>query len=80
MDSQQPNETDEDYLNRMKAVEVENYDMDIYNNRIELEQSQILKKNLRQLFNKDDLIENIIKSFKTDQQFVINNHFAQIRE
>ena len=80
MDSQQPNETDEDYLNRMKAVEAENYDMDIYNNRIELEQSQILKKNLRQLFNKDDLIENIIKSFKTDQQFVINKHFAQIRE
>lgn len=80
MDSQQPNETDEEYLNRMKAVETEQYDMDLYRDRIELEQSQILKKNLRQLFNKDDLIENIIKSFKQDQKYIINKHFAQIRE
>ena len=80
MDSQQPNETDEDYLNRMKAVETEQYDMDLYNNRIELEQSQKLKNNLRQLFNKDDLIENIVKSFKTEQQFTINKHFPQIQE
>ena len=29
MDSQQPNETDEDYLNRMKTVETEQYDMDL---------------------------------------------------
>lgn len=80
MDSQQPNETDDEYLNRMKAVETEQYDMDLYRDRIELEQTQILKKNLRQLFNKDDLIENIIKSFKPDQKFIINKHFAQIRE
>ena len=80
MDSQQPNETDEDYLNRMKAVETEQYDMDLYNSRIELEQSQKLKNNLRQLFNKDDLIENIVKSFKQDQQFIINKHFAAIKE
>ena len=80
MDSQQPNETDEDYLKRMKAVETENYDMDLYNNRIELEQSQKFKNNLRKLFNKDDLIENIVKSFKTEQQFTINKHFPQIQE
>ncbi len=48
----------------MKTVETEQYDMDLYNNRIELEQSQKLKNNLRQLFNQDDLIENIIKSFQ----------------
>ena len=38
MDSQQPNETDEEYLNRIKAVETENYDMDLYESLIELEQ------------------------------------------
>ncbi len=44
MDIQQPNETDEVYVNRMKAVEAENYDMDLYYNCIELEETQMLKR------------------------------------
>ena len=47
----------------MKDIEAEQFDMNIYEEKAKLNQIIILKKNLRQIFNKDDLIENITKSF-----------------
>ena len=80
IEQQQPNESNEDYLQRMKDIETEQYDMDLFKGKADLEQVLMLKQNLRQLFSKEDLIENIIKSFNPEQQFVINKHFPEIAE
>ena len=77
---QQPNETEEEFLLRMKDIEAEKFDMNIYEEKAKLNQIIILKKNLRDLFNKNDLIENIVKSFTGEQIFIINKHFPEIRE
>jgi hypothetical protein len=80
VEEQAPNETNEEYLQRMKDLEAEQFDMDLYNEKSALEQIIILKKNLRNLFNKDSLIENITKSFKPTEIFIINKHFTSIQD
>ena len=75
-----PNETDEDYLQRMKDIETEQQDVDLYKEKAALHQILILKKNLRNIFNKDDLIENIVKSYKPEEIYIINTYFKQIQE
>ena len=39
-----------------------------------------MKSNLKRIIRKDDLIENILKSFTGDQIFDINKNFAGIKE
>ena len=80
VEPQQPNESYEDYLNRIKSIENEQLDINLYKGKAELEQVLILKRNLRTLFSKEDLIENVLKSFDLNQKFVINKHFAEIHE
>jgi len=80
IEEQRPNETQEQYLQRMKDMEAEQFDMNLFNGKAELHQIVMLKKNLRQIFSNDGTIENVIKSFKPDQRFIINKHFAEIRE
>ena len=80
VEEQLPNETQEQYLQRMKDLEAEAYDIDLYYEKSALEQIIILKQNLRTLFNKDSLIENIIKSFAPKEIFIINKHFPSIYE
>ena len=81
IEEQLPNETQAEYLTRMKDLEAEQYDMNLYKEKSGLEQIILFKKNLRTLFNKDDLIENIIKSYKDpDDIFIINKHFKAIQE
>jgi len=75
-----PNESNEDYLQRMKDFENQQLDVNLYQDKAGLEQINLLKKNLRRLFNKEDLIENVIKSFTMEQQFQINKYFGAIAE
>ena len=77
---QQPNESDADFLQRMKNVEQEKYDLNIYQEKGHLEQIIRLKNNLKEIIRNDELIENVTKSFKSDQIFVINKHFIQIKD
>ena len=76
----QPNESNEDYLKRMQDFQNQQYDVNLYKGKADLEQAIVLKKNLRRLFNRDDLIENVIKSFTPEQQFQINKYFGAISE
>ena len=80
IEEQRPNETQEDYLQRMKDMEAEQFDMKLFEEKANFHQVVLLKKNLRQLFSNDAMIENIIKSFKEEQRFIINKHFPEIRE
>ncbi len=58
----------------------ERVESNLFNAKAELHQVVMLKKNLRQIFSNDGTIENVIKSFEPDQRFIINKHFAEIRE
>ena len=80
IEEQLPNETQEEYLLRMKDMESELFDMNLYEEKANLHQVQMLKKNLRQIFSNDAMIENIVKSFKEEQRFIINKHFPEIAE
>jgi hypothetical protein len=80
VEEQRPNETQEEYLQRMKDMQAEQFDMNLYQEKANLHQIHMLKKNLRQIFSNDAMIENIIKSFKEEQRFIINKHFPEIRE
>jgi hypothetical protein len=45
-----------------------------------LHQINMLKKNLGQIFSNEVMIENIMKSLKDEQIFIINKHFPEIQE
>ena len=62
---QQPNESDADFLQRMKNVEQEKYDLNIYQEKGHFEQIIRLKNNLNDIIRSDGLIENVTKSFKS---------------
>ena len=76
IEERQPNETEEQYLQRMKDIETEAQDVDLYKEKAALHQILILKKNLRTLFNKDDLIENIVKAIN-QKKYIYNQHLFQ---
>ncbi len=67
---QQPYESDADFLQRMKNVETERFDINIYKEKGHFEQIVRLKTNLKDIIRTDDLIENITKSFLADQIFL----------
>ncbi len=77
---QQSNESDADFLQRMKNVESERFDINLYEEKGHLEQIIRVKTNLKEIMTSDELIENITKSFLADQIFVINKHFIQIKD
>lgn len=76
----EPNESDVDYLQRMNNIEAERYDTNLYQEKARLEQVVKLKLNLKNVIRKDDLIENVVKSFTGDQIFLINKQWAGIQE
>ena len=76
----EPNESDTDYLQRMKNAEAELYDTNLHKDKAHLEQIGILKTNLKKLVRKNDLIENVVKSFDAEQIFLINKNFSGIKE
>ena len=76
----EPNESEAQFLTRMKNVEVERYDTNLHQDKARLEQVVRLKLNLKNIIRKDEIIENIVKSFTAEQIFLINKNFAGIQE
>lgn len=75
----EPNEGDADYIQRMNNIEAEAYDTNLYEERAKLDEINKLKVNLKGIIRKDDMIENIIKSFTGEQIFVVNKNFTVIK-
>jgi len=76
----EPNESEAEFLTRMKNIEVERYDTNLNQEKAKLEQVVRLKLNLKNIIRKDEIIENIVKSFTGDQIFLINKNFAGIQQ
>jgi len=76
----EPNESEADFLTRMKNIETERYDTNLYQEKAKLEQAVRFKMNLKNIIRRDDIIENVVKSFSGDQIFLINKNFAGIQE
>ena len=76
----EPNESDTDYLQRMKNKEEELFDTNLYQEKAILEQIEKFKINLKKIIRRNDLIENVVKSFNGKQIFLINKNFSGIKE
>ena len=77
----EPDEPDDVFLQRMKAIEQEQFDTNLYAEKAHLEQIKTMKTNLKKLIRSDEIIENVIKSFRDAQKiFIVNKHFAAIKE
>ena len=77
---QEPNESEQDYLQRMKNIEAEKYDTNLNLDKAKLDQVIKLQNNLKKVIRKDEIIENVVKSLSAEQIFAINKHFAAIKE
>ena len=75
---QQGNESDADYIARMDAIGQEKYDTNLYEDKAKLQEIQKMKNNFKNIIRKDEIIENVIKSFTGDQIFMINKYFQMI--
>ena len=76
----EPNESEAQFLTRMKNIETERYDTNLHQDKARLEQVVRLKLNLKNIIRKDEIIENIVKSFTAEQIFLINKNFAGIQQ
>jgi hypothetical protein len=64
----------------MKNIETEIYDSNLHQDKARLEQVVRLELNLKNIICKDEIIENIVKSFTAEQIFLSNKNFAGIQE
>ena len=79
--TKQPNETDEQYFQRIKDLEATTVDPNIYKDRANLEEIKKLKKNLKDILKDPSKIEDIIKSFPNPQDlYIININWKRISE
>jgi trans-2-enoyl-CoA reductase len=63
----------------MNNIEAEAYDTNVYEERAKLDEINKLKVNLKEILRKDDIIENVIKSFTGEQIFLVNKNFTLIK-
>lgn len=79
--TKQPNETDEQYFQRIKDLEATTVDPNIYKDRAALEEIKKLKRNLKDILRDPSKIEDIIKSFPNPQDiYIININWKKISE
>lgn len=64
----------------MKNMEAEFDDTNLYQGKTELEQVNKFRLNLKTIIRKDDLIDNVIKTFSGEQIFLLNKNFNGIKE
>ena len=76
----EPNESETDFLTRMKNIEIERYDTNLHQEKARLDQVIKLKLNRKKIIRRDDIIENVSKSFTGEQLFLINKNFAGIKD
>jgi hypothetical protein len=63
----------------MNNIEAEAYDTNLYEERAKLDEINKFKVNLKSIIRKDDMIENVIKSFTGEQIFLVNKNFVLIK-
>lgn len=76
----EPNESEAQFLTRMKNIETERYDTNLHQEKARLDQVIKLKLNLKKIIRRDEIIENVAKSFTAEQIFLINKNFAGIKD
>jgi hypothetical protein len=74
------NESEEDYLNRIKQIEATPYDPNIFKEKATNEGNLKLKVNLRNSLRDEVKITEIVKTFKPEEVFMINTNWNEIQE
>ena len=77
---QQPNESELDYYNRLRAIERERYDPTLYKQYAENLQTKTSKTNLNTLFDNAAFNEEILSKIPAEDKFMINKHFDDIQK
>ena len=78
---QQPNESDDAYIKRLKDLENLKVDSTLYKQKAINENINKLKTNLKQIVKDDFKIEEIAKNFREgDDAYILNSYWSQISE
>lgn len=77
---QQPNESDDEYYQRLRDIEKQKYNPILYEKFSINKVSKELKPKLEGLFKDEGMIENIIKSLSTEEKMIVNKNFNKIEE
>jgi len=74
------NESEKDYLDRIKQIESQPYDPNIFKEKAANEGNLKLKANLRNSLRDEVKITEIVKTFKPEEVFMINTNWKEIQE
>jgi hypothetical protein len=77
---QEPYESEEDYIRRIKQLDDMKYDPTLYKNRAAAENSKELMTNLKQVINDDAKISEIIKLLPSTIHFNINKYWPKFKD
>jgi hypothetical protein len=77
---QDPNEDDQDYINRIKQIETATYDPNIFKEKAANEGNLKLMSNLRNSLRDEVKITEIVKTFDAEEVFIINTNWPTIQE
>ena len=74
---QDPNESEQDFINRLQALEQEKFDVNIYNDKAQGEQNKRLSENLKNVIRNNNIIWDVVKSLAQTpgQVFETNKYF-----
>jgi hypothetical protein len=79
--TKQPNETEFQYFERLKAIADTKHDEEFYKSKAQLEQVKKLKDNMRKIIRNESMIENVVKYLmETTNIYEINKYFTLIEE
>jgi hypothetical protein len=74
------NESEEDYLNRIKQIESQPYDPTIFKEKAVNEGNLNLMSNLRNSLRDEIKITEIVKTFTSEEVFMINTNWKEIQD
>jgi hypothetical protein len=77
---QDPNESDGDYLARIKQIEGTEYKPEIYKEKAANEGNLKLMSNLRNSLRDEVKISEIVKTFLPEEVFIINTNWKSIQD
>jgi len=77
---QDPNEGDQEYINRIKLIEKNTYDPNIFQEKAFNEGNLKLMSNLRNSLRDEVKISEIVKAFNHEEVFIINTNWNTIQE
>jgi hypothetical protein len=77
---QDPNESDQDYLTRIKTLETDKYNPDLFKEKATNEGNLKFMTNLRKSLRDEVKISEIVKNFNPEEVFIINSNWNTIQE